>query len=594
MRIEHLGLFSRNDSTSSADRFRERTQDLPIRRTSTGISGKIFLAAAESGMSLAEHENICLLLRGHAVSRDVKELWSRPRMAKWLLNEYRATGDLKSASLDGSFSVVLVDTGIGKVLMYRNIVGTASIYYAASQEELYWGSNLANLQDAMPIDSKPNEAVLPGFFIGRCVTGKRTLFEDIYRVQPGEMVCHDQRGLQAEQRETLGGLGGKAIYGDDAMGRVEKIFNRVLSEHASDNPYAVNLLSGGVDSSFIQACWNQAASSHQGKPRSVAITVNHEMTEHDRQYARSAAESLNTDHQEIACDAPVAELITESIRVTGEPPNHVQTAYFVPLARALFGSGTRAALCGEGADALFGNDSINILHRAQTIHDKLPQKLACQSLAVLAKGMGRPFFAKACQLAPYLEQFEYSEHPVNQAGAFADWTAIGENFGDALVEQARCERRLALDQYEVSDEPFDAAHAASLLHEALGTATLWTTCCNAEGVDLICPFLDSRVIGTALRCDPALRFSPNPLKYILRKLLAQHVPDEIAYRKKLGFAQPIFEWLMPGGQLAPLTTGLENHAFLQHEVLAKSRKNPSWFLYTALCYDIWHKSFFAG
>ena len=63
-------------------------------------------------------------------------------------------------------------------------------------------------------------------------------------------------------------------------------------------------------------------------------------------------------------DGPYAGYLLDALAATGEPLNHVQSAYFGHLARAMTADGVPAGLCGEGADSLFGLGLANQLHNA--------------------------------------------------------------------------------------------------------------------------------------------------------------------------------------------------------------------------------------
>jgi hypothetical protein len=68
----------------------------------------------------------------------------------------------------------------------------------------------------------------------------------------------------------------------------------------------------------------------------------------------------------------------------------------------------------------------------------------------------------------------------------------------------------------------------------------------------------------------------------------------MAYRPKLGFGQPIFEWMRPGGQLRPLIDGIGRYDFVDPAAFAQSHSRPGWFLYSLLCFDIWYRAFIPG
>ena len=79
-----------------------------------------------------------------------------------------------------------------------------------------------------------------------------------------------------------------------------------------------------------------------------------------------------------------------------------------------------------------------------------------------------------------------------------------------------------------------------------------------------------------------LKAEPRPPKY---------VGDAMANRAKLGFGQPIFAWMAPGGQLRPMVERLGAHSFVDEATLARTRRKPTWFLYSLMVYDTWHKLF---
>src|SRR5919202_1079736 len=76
----------------------------------------------------------------------------------------------------------------------------------AVEEDWGWVGDGAELVDAAAAPPRPNRGALPGFFLFRFVTGRETLFEDFYRLLPGEQVCWDERGLTRVQRQTFASL----------------------------------------------------------------------------------------------------------------------------------------------------------------------------------------------------------------------------------------------------------------------------------------------------------------------------------------------------------------------------------------------------
>jgi asparagine synthase (glutamine-hydrolysing) len=551
-------------------------------------NGEMFLRANAAGCRLFTWGSLALLIRGYIVA----ERGGPPdaeAAAEAIRCRYLEHGDLGVNGLEGSFTVALMDGQARRVLLYRNLVGAGFTYYHVGPNGFLFGGNLAQLVSASEAPRRPNRDVLPLFFLYRFTPGRDTLFENFHRLLPGEQLTWDERSLKLTQRHTFADLR-ETPGAFDAQERLQEVMGTVLTDCAAVYPGAANLLSGGVDSSYIQAVWNRVAPIGDAPP-SFSISVDHPRTWLDTDYAMTAAQALGTAHTLIAADGAYADYLSETLAATGEPPNHVQTAYFPGLARAIASRGVPAGLCGEGADSLFGVGLASAIHEAEFARRALPLQGLRNAAAAVCRTLGMERCAGALRLASRLNDYTDLEHPVNQAASFADWDAVRACFGETAVADAAAQRRTLLDRLAVPTSPQDRLHGAGFLGEAVDSASLWTTLFNHAGADLLCPFLDSRMLRFALNLPPAVRYPFRRPKELLKRALERVAPREVARRRKLGFGQPIFEWLGPGGQLRPLVERIGAYDFVRPAELERAKAQPSWFLYSLLCYDLWHKMF---
>ncbi len=555
-----------------------------------GEEAELFLHAAGPCCRLFTWDALALLVRGYARPTDGSDALDLERVAEEVRCHYLEHGELAVEWLDGSFTLALLDGQARRVLLYRNLVGSGFTYYHASADGLLFGSNLAELLDAAHVTARPNRDALPAFFLYRCVPGRETLLDGFFRLLPGEQVCWDARGLTRVQRQTFADLRGERIDDPEAVDLLDETMERVLWDCAQFRPGTANLLSGGVDSSYLQAIWGRVTPS-DGMPASYSIDVDHPHTWRDTDYAVTASRTLGSRHTLVPADEPYATYLLDALATTAEPPNHVQSAYFGHLARVMVEQGVRSGLCGEGADSLFGLGLANQLHNAGLLRRLVPLRWMRRGGAFVSGAFGWERLAATFQLSNRLNDFDCLEHPVNRVAAFADWTAVEACFGQGAVAAAASERRSLLDLYAIPDCPQERLHAAGFLGEAMDSASLWTTLFNRAGADLLCPFLDSRVLHLALNLAPGVRFRFRRPKDALKRALARLAPPELAQRSKLGFGQPIFEWLAPGGCLRSLVEQIATYDFVDADALARMRRQPTWFLYSLLCYDLWHKLF---
>ena len=119
-------------------------------------------------------------------------------MADFVYREYRRTGDIPIDALEGTFTIVILDQQLERVVLYRNLVGSGFTYYGQTPTGLFFASNLAELIRRVPTLAVPNEGAVPALFLFRFVPGRETLFQHVFRVLPGEQVVLDRRGIHRE------------------------------------------------------------------------------------------------------------------------------------------------------------------------------------------------------------------------------------------------------------------------------------------------------------------------------------------------------------------------------------------------------------
>src|SRR5262249_8068832 len=139
----------------------------------------------------------------------------------------------------------------------------------------------------------------------------------------------------------------------------------------------------------------------------------------------------------------------------------------------------------------------NKLHNAGVLRRLAPWRSLRQTGAFASDLLSWPNLAATFRLANHERDFNYLHHPVNRVAVFADLAAVEACFGARAVADAARDRRALLDLYAVPDCPQERLHAAGFLSEAMDSASLWTRLFNRAGADLLCPFLDSRIMRLA-------------------------------------------------------------------------------------------------
>ena len=200
----------------------------------------------------------------------------------------------------------------------------------------------------------------------------------------------------------------------------------------------------------------------------------------------------------------------------GEPPNHVQGVFYRQLAKEMAEKGMQTGLNGEGADCLFGTPMTDIINRARRIRSVIPTNFLRGSLGKMAGSAGKRYWQQAFELAKSLNELGHRSHPVNLGSLWTNLASVDACFGREATDAAFAQRRELLTQYEVNSDPLNLYHEQTMLGEVADSATLWTGVFHEQGVDLICPFLDSRLIRFVLSLPRHLRFQNRQPKKILK------------------------------------------------------------------------------
>ena len=557
--------------------------------------GLAFLTSDEPNAQVVDFGEVAVAVRGYVVPRSGGDVMAKQQAAELVHAHYRDHGQLPASLGEGNFSLVLVDAQKSRVLSYRNLANNQFTYYAQSQG-LLLASNLKTLAHCTGRQQAVNRDRLPAFFLFRWVPGTDTLFEGLHRLLPGETLRYEHDRLQREQTTHLANLSSETSPPATHAMAVEQLnglLGQVTRDIARVNPHAVTLLSGGVDSSAIHAHWIAAMQPAVDQPASFSITTDDPLTQGDTQYALSAAKHFGTRHETVNMTLPYEDYLQRAIAALGEPPNHVQGVFYGTLAREFANQGIQAGLCGEGADCLLGTPWTDLLQRAQSIRTTLPFRWLQTTGALISRLVDKPYWANSFQLAPCLDDFSALNHPVNLASAWTDTPSVIGCFGREAVDAAHAYRRSLLSRYCADSHPVGATHELTLIGEVIDSASLWTATFHHVGVDLYCPFLDSRILRFVGSLPRAIRYPNRQPKRILKDALIRFMPSEMVYRPKLAFGQPIFQWMAPGGPLSPLVERIDpdRFDFLAADVLQRVKQRPNWFLFSLLCYDTWYRQF---
>lgn len=239
-----------------------------------------------------------------------------------LAHGYHCWGPLLFAQLDGIFAIVLHDARDGRHVAARDPLGVKPLYFTSTGDADCYASEIKALLGCRgEIASVP-----PGH----------------YRSVDGE----PQPYAPAPQSEVAPLPGGLALH----AGVLRSLMRDAVRKRvATDLPVAV-LLSGGIDSSVVMY---EAAQAH---PDVTGFSIGADDGP-DALAARRLCRELDLQYRHVTVDArTLLASVPETIwTIESFEPNHIRGGTLsYHLSREVAHAGYRVALCGEGADEMFG------------------------------------------------------------------------------------------------------------------------------------------------------------------------------------------------------------------------------------------------
>ena len=548
------------------------------------------------GTFFADLGHFLAVMQGYCHPNETATPESNERFLIDFVREYRAIGDFQTPATDGCYTIMLVDSVKGKVFLYRNLVGNTLTYYTLTDEGFFWGNNFAQIVRTRRTAKSLDETMLPVLFLGRCTTGHKTLVNEVFRLSPGELVVFDGKSVQAEQVTTFRDLEESLKTNEvDSIERIEAVTQQILQDWWSLCPNSANLLSGGIDSTYLQVHWNaiwHKANPHcqNAKPMSSFVWLNHPKTKPDLDYTLTAVEATGTDIIAIEQPALTSEFLAKIISRNAEFPNHVQSVYFDTLAQGMKMHGIDSGIIGQGADGLFGYYTQDEIFSAKLWQKRLPLRVLRRMAAFCGRVLGKNFTAECIETANVIDNVRNPFHPTNLVTVFTDHRTIAGCFGEASMRDVIDYKLGLLYRLGVAHDPLNLqlSLAACYVWEALNTACYWSQLFAENGLGMCAPFMDSRMVRTAVNIDVESRFVPGKPKQVVKKALLRHVSAEVVNRPKLGFGQPIFEWLSPGGPLRERAEAIRTFDWFRESTKQELLAKPNWCLWTMLCFDVWY------
>ena len=519
-----------------------------------------------------------------------------------IVHAWEAWGEVCVERFRGMFAFALWDRNQQTLFLARDRLGVKPLFYALLPDgQLIFGSELKSLMAHPGLRRDLDPCAVEEYFALGYVAEPRTIFTSAKKLPPAQTL-KIQRGQPLpepreywEARFTLDRPITELEAYEELTARLrESVRLRMISEV----PLGA-FLSGGVDSSAVVAMM-AGLSSEPVNTCSIAFT---DPAFNEAQFAQQVADRYQTRHFIDTVESDDFDLIDTLAWLYDEPyadSSAIPTYRVCQLAR----QHVTVALSGDGGDESFGGYRRYRLHvMEERLRSLLPLQIRQPIFGLLgrlypkADWVPRVFRAKTTFQALARDSVEAYFHSVSILRGEMRQQLFSSNFKVQLggynaleifrdhAERARTDDPLALIQY------LDLkTYLVGDINTKVDRASM------AHSLEVREPLMDHPLVEWLATLPSSLKIKQGESKYLLKKAMEPHLPSEIMYRPKMGFAVPLIRWFrgplqqrvrdaLTGERL--LSTGWFNADYLRHLVDAheSGRRDYSAPIWTLLMFE---------
>ncbi len=442
--------------------------------------------------------------------RELSEMLGKPFDAKddagYVKAAYDRWGEELAKYLQGMFAFIIYDENEDKTICARDRFGNESMYYYVTEnEDVIFGLTINEILDSGAYKKELNEQALELFLTYSYLPGSDTFFKGIKKLMPGFVLVYknDDKKLDIKRYWKLTYKGDDSKTTDEYAELVNSTLNELVDDWKIEGESYGNFLSGGVDSAYLAALT---------KPKYTFSTAYDNKDFDESELAAKSAEFLGAEHIRVkVTPEDYFGVVPEAMKAMEQPLADASTIAFYLACR---GAKKYVDVCysGEGADELFCGYHAYV---RRLVNSNNPDY---SSAPVETYYIGNTKVMSEKEKSQVLKNYKGNLTPLELARSLYDFD---DSTGD-LTKMWLCD----LNVWFEGDIMLNAEKMS-----------------KANGLIARTPFLDSRIYEVACKIPTDYEASLSESKIVFRKAAAHMIPEEVAFRKKLGFAVPVRVWM---------------------------------------------------
>lgn len=426
-----------------------------------------------------------------------KSLPREEREPEILIKAYETWGYDMGNHIHGMFAFALWDEDEQKLFCLRDQFGTKPFYYYETEDgNLLYGTSIRKIMEQPGFVKKLNEEMLQIYLSLTYVAGENTFFWGLKKLLPGRYLIWQEGKLKIERYWTPQFHPDESKSLEDWADEIHTTLQKIMPEVKSEDETAESFLSGGVDSSYVLAMSDIQMTDSCG----------YEEARFDESgLAAQTAEILGRKFSRRVIAPEEYFEAVPYVMYNMEQPLGDASAIVFALGCKAAAEHTKICYSGEGSDEFFGG--YNMYRNAERYGENLKTFY-----------VGNTNIMKEDEKKRILKKYDPDVLPIE------------------LVEKIYEETEGLDPLSKMSDVDIQIWLEGDIYLNVDKMST-------AAGLEVRMPLTDTRIFDIASRMPSRFKVNEAQNKVAFRTAAAKVLPEEIAFRKKLGFIVPIRIWM---------------------------------------------------
>lgn len=397
----------------------------------------------------------------------------------------------------GMFAFAVYDSETDTLTCFRDQFGTKPFYYYQTADgRLLYGTMIRDIISQDGFVKELNESMLQIYLTLTYVAGEDTFFKGLKKLMPGCLLTFKNGEINIKRYWKPEFAPDRSRSLEEYADEINDTMQVIMGEIKDEDESADSFLSGGVDSAYVLAVSDAQNADSCG--------YDEERFDESR-VAKVTADILERGFSVLKITPEDYFNAVPYVMLNMEQPLGDASAVVFTLGCNATAQHSKLCYSGEGSDEFFGG--YNMYRNAERYGDNLKNFY-----------VGNTNIMKEDEKQRILQHYDPAVQPIDLVQYIYEET---EGL-DPLTKMSDVDIQIWLegDIYLNVDKMSTAA-----------------------GLEIRMPLTDRRIFDIAARMPSEYKVTEEQNKVAFRTAAAKYLPEEIAFRKKLGFIVPIRLWL---------------------------------------------------